>query len=268
MPYLQRIRSYYQALGYGAPYEWAHYADVPFQRLRKPLRRVPGGARHDRRAVPARQGRPGSGRAVQRARRSSIGVYSGDTRSTTICASPTSRSIASTRPPRTSAAWFPLAALRRARGAPAASARSRRASTARRPTAASARRSRSTAPSSSRAAAPTAADAAILVAQLPGLPPDHGPRRAAARGERHRHRRHGLRQGHRRARRRAALPVLRLPARQRGGPAERPCVAGRDARARAARCSNPRRRRARRCSRRCAGATTPTGSSTTATSRG
>jgi hypothetical protein len=37
IPYLQRIRSYYAALGYGAPYEWAHHADVPFQPLRKPL---------------------------------------------------------------------------------------------------------------------------------------------------------------------------------------------------------------------------------------
>ena len=35
--YLERIRDYYQALGYGAPYEWAHYADVPFHRLDKPL---------------------------------------------------------------------------------------------------------------------------------------------------------------------------------------------------------------------------------------
>ena len=37
IPYLQRTRSYYQALGYGAPYEWARCADVPFQRLDKPL---------------------------------------------------------------------------------------------------------------------------------------------------------------------------------------------------------------------------------------
>jgi len=37
IPYLPRIREYYQALGYGAPYEWAHYSDVPFQRLDKPL---------------------------------------------------------------------------------------------------------------------------------------------------------------------------------------------------------------------------------------
>ncbi len=37
VPYLQRIRSYYQALGYGAPYAWAHHAQVPFHALAKPL---------------------------------------------------------------------------------------------------------------------------------------------------------------------------------------------------------------------------------------
>jgi len=37
IPYLARIREYYQALGYGAPYEWAHYTDVPFTPLRAPL---------------------------------------------------------------------------------------------------------------------------------------------------------------------------------------------------------------------------------------
>jgi hypothetical protein len=35
--YLERIRTYYEALGYGAPYQWAHYVDVPFHPLRKPL---------------------------------------------------------------------------------------------------------------------------------------------------------------------------------------------------------------------------------------
>jgi len=39
IPYLQRIRDYYQALGYGAPYEWAHYSEVPFRPLHKPLSR-------------------------------------------------------------------------------------------------------------------------------------------------------------------------------------------------------------------------------------
>ena len=37
IPYLERIRDYYLALGYEKPYEWAHYAEVPFQPLRKPL---------------------------------------------------------------------------------------------------------------------------------------------------------------------------------------------------------------------------------------
>jgi len=35
--YLSRIRTYYEALGYGAPYVWAHYQDVPFQPLARPL---------------------------------------------------------------------------------------------------------------------------------------------------------------------------------------------------------------------------------------
>jgi hypothetical protein len=39
IPYLERTREYYRALGYGAPYVWAHDADVPFQRLTKPLAR-------------------------------------------------------------------------------------------------------------------------------------------------------------------------------------------------------------------------------------
>jgi len=37
IPYLRRTRDYYQALGYGAPYEWAHYSEVPFRPLAKPL---------------------------------------------------------------------------------------------------------------------------------------------------------------------------------------------------------------------------------------
>jgi len=34
---MRRTREYYAGLGYGAPYAWAHYADVPFQPLRRPL---------------------------------------------------------------------------------------------------------------------------------------------------------------------------------------------------------------------------------------
>lgn len=37
VPYMERTRSYYRALGYASDYVWAHYADVPFARLVKPL---------------------------------------------------------------------------------------------------------------------------------------------------------------------------------------------------------------------------------------
>jgi hypothetical protein len=37
IPYIQRVREYYRGLGYGAPYRWAHYAEVPFQPPEKPL---------------------------------------------------------------------------------------------------------------------------------------------------------------------------------------------------------------------------------------
>lgn len=35
--YMDRTRDYYLALGYDNPYRWAHFADVPFTPLRKPL---------------------------------------------------------------------------------------------------------------------------------------------------------------------------------------------------------------------------------------
>jgi D-proline reductase (dithiol) PrdB len=37
VPYLKRVREYYTALGYGAPYAWAHYTEVPFHPLNRPL---------------------------------------------------------------------------------------------------------------------------------------------------------------------------------------------------------------------------------------
>jgi D-proline reductase (dithiol) PrdB len=36
IPYMQRTREYYLALGY-APYRWAHFVDAPFTPLRRPL---------------------------------------------------------------------------------------------------------------------------------------------------------------------------------------------------------------------------------------
>jgi D-proline reductase (dithiol) PrdB len=37
IPYMQRTRDYYLALGYGNPYRWAHFVDVPFTPLALPL---------------------------------------------------------------------------------------------------------------------------------------------------------------------------------------------------------------------------------------
>jgi hypothetical protein len=37
VPYMQRTRDYYAAIGYTTPYRWAHYTEAPFQPLRKKL---------------------------------------------------------------------------------------------------------------------------------------------------------------------------------------------------------------------------------------
>jgi hypothetical protein len=37
IPYMQRTREYYAAIGYAKPYRWAHYIEAPFTPLRKPL---------------------------------------------------------------------------------------------------------------------------------------------------------------------------------------------------------------------------------------
>lgn len=40
VPYMQRTRDYYLALGYGNPYRWAHFVEVPFTPLSTPLSRA------------------------------------------------------------------------------------------------------------------------------------------------------------------------------------------------------------------------------------
>jgi hypothetical protein len=37
VPYMERTRLYYRALGYTTDYVWAHHADVPFTRAAKPM---------------------------------------------------------------------------------------------------------------------------------------------------------------------------------------------------------------------------------------
>jgi len=40
IPYMQRTRDYYMALGYPNPYRWAHFVEVPFTPLGTPLSRA------------------------------------------------------------------------------------------------------------------------------------------------------------------------------------------------------------------------------------
>ena len=54
--YLERTRSYYQALGYGAPYEWAHFTEGAVPTLAQATLRMPHRAHHNGRAVPTWQG--------------------------------------------------------------------------------------------------------------------------------------------------------------------------------------------------------------------
>ena len=79
IPYLQRIREYYQSLGYGAPYEWAHYAEVPFHSLGTPLSRCRVALITT--AAPYQPGKGDQGpRAPYNATAKFYAVYSGDTR--------------------------------------------------------------------------------------------------------------------------------------------------------------------------------------------
>lgn len=78
IPYLQRISTYYQALGYGAPYEWAHFAEVPFRPLQKPLSRCRIALITTAAPFQAGAGDQGPG-APYNAKAKFYAVYSGDT---------------------------------------------------------------------------------------------------------------------------------------------------------------------------------------------
>jgi len=115
--YLARVREYYQALGYGAPYAWAHYAHVPYRPLARPLSACRVAIVTT--AAPYRpdKGDQGPGAPYNASAKFST-VYSGDASRddhdlrishVAIDRQHTTASDAAT--------WFPLAALRRAQGA-------------------------------------------------------------------------------------------------------------------------------------------------------
>jgi hypothetical protein len=78
IPYMQRIRDYYQALGYGAPYRWAHYAEVPFAPVKKPLAKSRIGLITTAAPYQPGKGDQGPGAAYNAAGKFYT-VYSGDT---------------------------------------------------------------------------------------------------------------------------------------------------------------------------------------------
>ena len=113
IPYRQRIRDYYQTLGYGAPYRWAHYAEVPFTPVTKPL--VESRVALVTTAAPYQEGKgdQGPGAAYNGGAKFYL-VYSGETgRDHDLRISHVGYDRAHTTA-EDSNSWFPLPALRRA----------------------------------------------------------------------------------------------------------------------------------------------------------
>jgi D-proline reductase (dithiol) PrdB len=111
--YIERTRAYYLALGYGNPYVWAHYDDVPFQPLKKPLAGTRIALITTAAPYQPDKGDQGPG-APYNARAKFYEVYSGDTgldHDLRIAHVAIDRKHTSMED---SGTWFPLPALRRA----------------------------------------------------------------------------------------------------------------------------------------------------------
>ena len=110
--YIERLRDYYEELGYGAPYRWAHYAEVPFQPLSKPLAACCVALITTAAPYRPEAGDQGPG-APYNARAKFYGVYSGDggadhdLRISHLAYDRTHTTAADAN------TWFPLAQLRR-----------------------------------------------------------------------------------------------------------------------------------------------------------
>jgi hypothetical protein len=113
IPYMQRIRDYYQTLGYGAPYRWAHYTEVPFAPLQKLLTESRIGLITTAAPYDPGKGDQGPG-APYNAAAKFYTVYSGDTaRDHDLRISHVGYDRTHTTA-EDSNSWFPLPALRRA----------------------------------------------------------------------------------------------------------------------------------------------------------
>ena len=113
VPYLQRIRDYYQTLGYGAPYRWAHYAEAPFAPLTKPRGKCRIGLVTTAAPYQPGKGEQGPGASYNAATKFYT-VYSGDSSADhdlRIAHVGYDRAHTTAEDSNT---WFPLAQLRRA----------------------------------------------------------------------------------------------------------------------------------------------------------
>jgi hypothetical protein len=112
IPYMQRTREYYAAIGYTTPYRWAHYVTAPFAALTKPLSQCKIALITTAAPYQPGKGEQGPG-AAYNGRAKFYSVYSGDTaqehdlRISHISYDRTNTSATD------SGTWFPLPALRR-----------------------------------------------------------------------------------------------------------------------------------------------------------
>jgi hypothetical protein len=116
IPYLERVRTYYEALGYGAPYVWARHGEVPFHALARPLAACRVALVTTAAPYRPNRGDQGPG-APYNASAKFFSVYSGDTRrdhDVRIAHVAIDRQHTTAEDPGT---WFPLPALRRAAAA-------------------------------------------------------------------------------------------------------------------------------------------------------
>jgi hypothetical protein len=110
--YIERIGEYYQRLGYGQPYRWAHYAEVPFRPLDKPLAECRVALVTTAAPYRPELGDQGPG-AAYNARAKFYSVYSGDSAADhdlRISHLAYDRAHTTAADPNT---WFPLPQLRR-----------------------------------------------------------------------------------------------------------------------------------------------------------
>jgi D-proline reductase (dithiol) PrdB len=111
VPYIERTRTWYGALGYATPYAWAHYRDVPFTPLQRPLRECCVALVTTAAPYRADKGPQGPG-APYNAAAKFFTVYSGDTslehdvRIAHVAIDRVHTSMEDAR------CWFPLQALR------------------------------------------------------------------------------------------------------------------------------------------------------------